>query len=172
MGTHPLERADAQDSKQPSAAEAVERKQIPLYEHDRPHKLDGTVAMAVLLRRIYEKTHIDSNLTGEARQAKVIFAADDATELVKELVLVASLDKENWNEVRNELAHAVRGIGHLESEARRARRPDSRRGARDLRTANASDEMAPTDLRRSVRPPEHGAARASVGRGSPGYAGR
>ncbi|MBA3394101.1 MAG: hypothetical protein H0T89_15750 [Deltaproteobacteria bacterium] len=74
--------------------------------------------MAVLLRRIYEKTHIDSNLKGEARQAKVIFAADDATELVKELVLVASLDKENWNEVRNELAHAVRGTGHLESEAR------------------------------------------------------
>ncbi len=129
MGPHPLEKASATDPKQPSGDGAVEHKTIPLYEHHRPHKLDGTVAMAVLLRRIYEKTHVDSNLKGEARQVKVIFAADDATELVKELVLVASLDNETWSEVRNELAHAVRGITHLESEARG---PEKTRLARAL----------------------------------------
>ncbi|MDQ3296337.1 MAG: hypothetical protein M3619_07120 [Myxococcota bacterium] len=134
MGTHPLEqKADDKDSKQSSKSEPVESKKIPVYKHERPHKLDSTVSMAVLLRRIYEKTHIDANLKGDVRQAKVIFAADDATELTKELLLVASFkEKENWSEVRNELAHALRGIQELEAEARGPEKARLTKALKDL----------------------------------------
>ena len=99
----------------PSAGFTEHLDKIPLYEHDRPHKLDGTVAMAVLLRRIHEKSVIDARLQGDARTKQAIFAADDATELVKEALQVNALQKPNWGEVKTELSYALGGLSHLEA---------------------------------------------------------
>lgn len=114
MEPHPLHKPDEYDAtKHPK----VEQKTIPLQGHDRSHVLDTTVGAATMLRRIYEKSYIDVDLKGELRKSKVIIAADDASELVKELQQVSALGKPNWSQVGNELAHAVREMTRLQSEA-------------------------------------------------------
>lgn len=115
-GPHPLDKEQGPNAK-PIKAESVGAKKIPLYEGKRPHKLDGDVGVAVFLRQIYEKTHIDDHLKGDARKAKIIYAADDASELVKEIVQLVALQKPDWHEVDTELAHALRGMHHVEAEA-------------------------------------------------------
>ncbi len=92
-------------------------KKIPLHEHKAPHKLDGTVAVGAFLRRIYEKTYLDDDLKGDARKARVIFASDDASELVKEIVQLVALEKPSWKQIDTELAHALRGMLEIELEA-------------------------------------------------------
>lgn len=72
--------------------------------------------MAVLLRRVYEKSYVDPEIKGDARTAKLVFAADDATELVKELVQVSTLEKPDWHDLTTEVTHALRGLSRLESE--------------------------------------------------------
>jgi len=114
---HPLDKEELGRDAKPVKAESVGAKKVPLYEHNRPHKLDGSIATAVFLRRLYERGYVDDDLKGDARRAKVVFATDDASELVKEIVAVSHLDKPNWGEVATELAHALRTINRLETEA-------------------------------------------------------
>lgn len=114
MEPHPLHDPDEYDAaKHPK----VDQRTIPLQGHDRTHVLDTTVAAAAMLRRIYEKSYVDAELKGEPRKAKVIVAADDASTLVKELEQVNALGKPSWSQVGNELAHAVREMTRLQSEA-------------------------------------------------------
>jgi hypothetical protein len=97
-------------------------KAIPAYEHKRPHKLDGTIAAATLLRRIYEKTRIDPKTAGAERAGLVMVAADDAFELARELGQIAALEKPNWSELTVELSHAIRGLGKLQTETKSVER--------------------------------------------------
>lgn len=129
MEPHPLHKPEDYDAaKHPK----VEQKPISLLGHDRTHHLDATVGAAAMLRRIYEKSYIDAELKGNLRKSKVVVAADDATELVRELVQLNALSKPDWSHVGNELAHAIREMSHLQTEAT---------GPEKIRVTNALAEL-------------------------------
>lgn len=85
----------------------------------KPHVLETTTAMQLLLRRIADRSHYPDGATGKVKTAKVAIAGTEVVSMLQEAVLISVIDKDNpveWKKTEAELAYSLQAVGVLHAQ--------------------------------------------------------
>jgi hypothetical protein len=85
----------------------------------KPHVLETTIAMQLLLRRIAERSHYPNGATGKLKTAKVAIAGTEVVALLQEAVQISVIDKDNpvdWKKSKAELAYCLQEVAVLHGQ--------------------------------------------------------
>lgn len=108
--------------KEHETAKAVEPAKTPLKStasaakrggKQRPHALEATNMVKLLMRRIAEHSHDPDGATGKLQTAKIALAGSEIAGLLREVQRVAQLEKIDWKAVQLELAQGLAAVTTL-----------------------------------------------------------
>ena len=89
----------------------------------KPHVLETTLAMELLLRRIADRSHYPTGAAGKLKTAKVAIAGSDIVALLQEAGQIAVIDKEqpvDWKKAGPELAYCLQEVAVLQAQMKDA----------------------------------------------------